>query len=508
LRFFQFYPTLKQTFELKRTFEIGVFMKNLIFLLFFFFLSVVAVQASPVVKLDEGFLDKLIKESPPSIENIEASFLAVDSGRTRARDIYAPTVSASANILDSDEKSLNSFMPTTTKYKNMMVSINKPLKYGAALGGKVFTEKSTSTQLANATTTGYGVSLSLDLYKDLFGRTSRANLNLAHVTSKRANLEREIQIAGFRNNIRKLYWSLVANEEALKITKTLLASSEQQLKEAKRRFKSGVADKGEIARYNSQISSRKAGLISIRWEKSQLQQQLKLLLPKLSESEIELAPYNIDQTVGTVLACSAVIKKFESAPLDFTKYDEVVDFLNDEERSQKKITNSYDSLDLKLVGEYESTGKAFNQSDSLDDLSDDGRSTVSVGLQFSMPLGSTKKDTRQVQEEINKKMYSAKKKQALGQVKAYHTQTIKSVALLNEIVFNQKENTKHLKESLRVSKRKYSQARISAQQLVQEQDAYLQSNLDEISTKLAVINLLIDYFNVFTDTPCELNRNL
>ncbi len=483
-------------------------MKNLIILLTFFLLALVAVQAAPVIKLNETIIDKLIEESPPSVENIEASFLGVDAGRTKAKDIYAPTLSASANVLDSDEKSLNTFMPTTTKYKNMMVAINKPLKYGAALGGKVFTEKSTSTQLSNATTTGYGVSLSLDLYKDIFGRASRANLDLANTASRRANLEKEIQIAGFKNNIRKLYWALVANEEALKITKTLLASSEKQLKDAKRRFKSGVADRGEIARYNSQISSRKAGLISIRWEKSQLQQQLKLLLPKLAESEIELAPYNIDRTVGTVLACSAVIKKFESAPMDFTKYDEVVDFLNNEEQSQRKLTKTYDSVDLKLVGEYESTGKAFNQSDSLDDLSDDGRSTVSVGLQFSMPLGTTKKDSRQVQEEINKRMYSSKRKQALGQVKAYHTQTIKSVALLNEIVFNQKENTKHLKESLRVSKRKYSQARISAQQLVQEQDAYLQSNLDEISTKLAVINLLIDYFNVFTDTPCALNRNL
>lgn len=483
-------------------------MKNLIFILTLIFFTIFAANASDSVKLDEDLLYKLLKESPPTVQKIEASFLNLDVSRAAAEDIFAPTVSASANVLDSDEKSLNTFIPVTSKYKALSLSVSKPLQYGAALGGKIFTEKSTNTQLTNATTTGYGLSLSLDLYKDLFGRSSRANLDKTALASRRARAERDIQLATFKSNTRKIYWSLVANEEALKITKTLLKSSEKQLRDAKKRFKSGVADRGELARNNSQIASRKASLISIRWEKSKLQQQLKLMIPELSETDIELAPYNLDKTVQTVLKCSAIISKYKDAPMDFTKYDEVVDFLNQEEASQRKLVRNYDSIDLKLIGEYESTGKAFSQSDSLDDLSDDGRGSLSVGLQFSMPLGSTKKNTRVIQDEITKKMYGAQKREALGKVNAYHYQTIKSVALLNEIVFNQKENTKYLSQSLKVSKRKYNQARITIQQLVLEQDAFLQSNLDEISTKLAVIGLLMDYFTVFTDTPCDLNRKL
>jgi outer membrane protein TolC len=483
-------------------------MKNLIFILTLIFFTIFAANAADSVKLDEELLYKLLKESPPTVQKIEASFLNLDVSRAAAQDIFAPTISASVNVLDSDEKSLNTFIPVTSKYKALSLSVSKPLQYGAALGGKIFTEKSTNTQLTNATTTGYGLSLSLDLYKDLFGRSSRANLDKTASASRRARAERDIQLATFKSNSRKIYWSLVANEEALKITKTLLKSSEKQLRDAKKRFKSGVADRGELARNNSQIASRKASLISIRWEKSKLQQQLKLMIPELSETDIELAPYNLDQTVQTVLKCSSFISKFKDAPMDFTKYDEVVGFLNQEEASQRKLVRNYDSIDLKLIGEYESTGKAFSQSDSLDDLSDDGRGSLSVGLQFSMPLGSTKKNTRVIQDEITKKMYSAQKREALGKVNAYHYQTIKSVALLNEIVFNQKENTKYLNQSLKVSKRKYNQARITIQQLVLEQDAFLQSNLDEISTKLAVIGLLMDYFTVFTETPCDLNRKL
>lgn len=481
-------------------------MKNLTLLLFMISLGAKSFAAD--FSLSENSLFELINNNPPSIQKIEASFLSVDVNRAQANDQFAPTLEASTNVVDSDEKSLSSFVPVTQKYKSFSVLATKPLKYGVAVGAKYFTEKSTNNFLSNATTNGYGVSLSVDLYKDLFGRTSRANLELTENSSQRAQLEKEIQIAGFKNNIRKIYWSLVANKEALRISKVLLASSEKQLKNALRRFRSGVADKGEVARYRSQISSRKAGLISIKWDESQLQHQLKLLLPELSKSSLTLSAYNIDETVSKVLACSAKIKKFTDAPMDYTKYDEVVALLTSENVSKEKIVGNYNKMDLKLLGDYESTGKAFSQSDAFDDLKDDGRSKVSVGLQLVIPLGSTKKETRVIQEKIVRDTYLSAKKENLGRVHTYHSQTVKSVDLLNEIVFNQKENTKHLKESLKTTTRKYNQARITAQQLVQEQDAYLQSNLDEISTKLAVISLLLDYFNVFTETPCGLNRTL
>ena len=40
------------------------------------------------------------------------------------------------------------------------------------------------------------------------------------LTSKRAQIESQLSIKAFETQLRKLYWSLVANEESLKITTT------------------------------------------------------------------------------------------------------------------------------------------------------------------------------------------------------------------------------------------------------------------------------------------------
>lgn len=156
--------------------------------------------------------------------------------------------------------------------------------------------------------------------------------------------------------------------------------------------------------------------------------------------------------------------------------------------------------------EYGFKGRANSGSDSFNDLQDDGRRNLAVGLTVNVPLESKKRTTREILNKATKLKYRSQKMQELAKIKAYHTQTVSQIGLLREIIRNQKENTKYLGISLKNSKRKYNQARLTVEQLVQEQDAYLQSNLDEIRTKLAVINTIFDYLSVYTDTPCALNN--
>jgi hypothetical protein len=55
-------------------------------------------------------------------------------------------------------------------------------------------------------------------------------------------------------------------------------------------------------------------------------------------------------------------------------------------------------------------------------------------------------------------------------------------------------------------RKKYQQARASVNDLVQDQDALLSSELITIDTKLAVLNVILDYLAVYTETPCDFNR--
>jgi len=83
---------------------------------------------------------------------------------------------------------------------------------------------------------------------------------------------------------------------------------------------------------------------------------------------------------------------------------------------------------------------------------------------------------------------------------------VKVIGLLSEVVRSQKQNTLALEKRLQVQNRKFREARVSANDLILDQDALLNSNLTTISTQLEIINTIFDYLVVFTETPCEFNR--
>jgi outer membrane protein TolC len=233
---------------------------------------------------------------------------------------------------------------------------------------------------------------------------------------------------------------------------------------------------------------------------------LKQLLPDLNNTEVVLGEYSVAKTVQQVLKCSEVIRSFKTPPLKYSPYDEIVELLQQEEVFQKKIASAYDDPSLKLIGEYSSVGRGFGVDASTDDLKDNPRARTSIGVAFSIPLGSQKKSTGQVSEKLIENRYKAQALGQLSKITAFHSETADIIGILKDVVHNQKETNKYLGKSLKESRKKYRQARISLQELISEQDSLLQSSISEIDTNLAIINTLMDYFSIYTEIPCELNR--
>lgn len=475
-------------------------MKKIILLLF---ITQTAIAEDFV--LSESSLSKL-SDDVPTMQQIELLSDSAKLGYLAMNDAFTPSLTASAYYAENKEKQLNRFAPVTSPIKDFSVGVEKPTSIGMKLGAKIFAQQTTNSFVTSSTTTGFSAELAMDLHKDFLGRITKTELDNRKMEADKADLEKKISKKAFIQNLRKLYWALVANNEAQKITKELLITANQQVKQAEDRFKNKVADSGEVARYRSQVAARTASLISLQYQQSNLHQRLKEMIPSLGSKTIVLAPYNLDETVNNVLVCSTMLEQKTNSPMEFTLYDEVVQVLNGQEQNQKKIDNLYDTWDLALQSEIKKTGKEYTYSDSYSDLSSDGRNAYQFGLQLTIPLGSRKKDTREVKEIVNKKKFKAEQEANLAKLEAYHSQMIRSVTLLKQVVANQKINSFNLAKSLKVSQKKYKQARITVEQLVQEQDGFLNSNLAEIETKLNIINTLLDYFSVYTETPCNLNR--
>jgi len=207
-----------------------------------------------------------------------------------------------------------------------------------------------------------------------------------------------------------------------------------------------------------------------------------------------------------VFACTGKISSFKAPPFQFTFYDEIMKSLNKEGQLESKIVDSYNDPKIKLAGEYSSIGRAYGYEGARENLYDDSKPRSSLGLTISFPLDGRKSDTQKASALLAKKRYSFKARNHLLKMKAFHSQTISLIKTLHKVIKSQKETNKYLGQSLRHSRKKYNQGRISLQQLISERDSFLQSKLDEINSNLAVVNALLEYLSIYTEIPCEFNR--
>lgn len=468
-----------------------------------------AANGLEVVKINENSLKNFFSEHSHQLIDLQAQSENAKLNSLKTQDGFNWRLEGTASYQNADEIPFIIFQPVTSPYKTLEVGAVKSTSYGAEFGVSGFTEQySTNSGINDATTSGIAFKASVDLYRDIFGRSSRARLIGAESTTEKIKQLSTLQGHALWQQVRKIYWALVANNESLKISQQLLDTSEKQSSEATRRFKNSIADRGEVARYQSQVAARKANIIYLQYQKEQYVQQLKEAIPEYADKKIELASYDLSKTLDQIIACTKTISSNTELPLDYTSYDEFLGALEVEYAATQKLTDTYAAPDLKLNAEYRRFGRDFSYSDSLSRFGDDKQDRFNVGLMFSIPIDSKKSTTEETQRIVDNMRFKAEKTRTIGKLGAFHTQVIQSIALLQQVIANQKLNSEKLQISLKETQKKYDQARISVQEMIIDQDAYLQSNLDEIQTKLAVINTLLDYFGVFNTTPCNINTSI
>jgi len=458
------------------------------------------------INLDEAMLKKLVDHNPPGIQKINAMSELNSLNHKMIYDKLGLSFNAQGTYVNKDEQPLHAYDTIITPVRNLKAGFIKPTELGMQLSAHAYTEQMSSPFMKEQTTSGLLFGLSIDLYKDFLGSSTRANLKSTKHLEEMAKIESTIGIKTYTLNLRKIYWALISNNEKIILSKMLLSNSETQAQNAKKRFKDSVADKGEVAKFESQVAYRKANIIYFEYLKEQYLKNLKELLPELSEDEIVLSSYNLDKSVADVVSCTQLIASKTNPPNEYTLLDEVIDLLNESYKNQKIVTSKYSAIDVGLVSNIKTVGKSNSYSQSYENHNNNKKANLEMVLNVTIPLSSRKSETRETKEALEKLQHSSRYDDLSGKIKTYHKQINQQIALLQMVFQNQKINSEKLEISLRTTKTKYNQARIDVYNLINDQDAYLQSQLAEIDTKLAVVTTLLDYLAVFTELPCEFNR--
>ena len=460
------------------------------------------------VELTEAKIVSMAKRENASLSAIAARLKQVEVAESQYNERFESHVEAMGAHSDTHKKGITPFQPVFGPTDLFEVGVKKNMALGVSGKLSAFAEQMSSTDgsIDKATTEGLKLGLSIDLWKNLAGRLDRAERDSIGHKKESAVLRSEIETKAFILSLRKAYWSLVANQESMQTQQTLLDSAKRQLEEAKKREAASVAVASEVARYQAQLAARQSALLILDYQKQKLLMSLKELLPELQNKQVSFAGYDMDKTISSVLQCAKVIEAKNDIPWEFTRYDDVVKLLEESESQNQKALARYAAADLALVSDLEYSGLGDSYSDGQTQFSEDGRFGYSVALQLSVPIGDVKSSSASLKRIAERAAHMAEKSDIMSKVATRHRQMVPLIGLLKASVVNRKLNGKYLETTVSETQKMYKQARVSLDALINDQNDYQANALQTIETKLLTIHELLDYFMIFTETPCGLNQ--
>ncbi|EQC51983.1 TolC family protein [Bacteriovorax sp. DB6_IX] len=182
-------------------------------------------MSSHAVELNEAQLVEWAKGESFNSKRISLDSLAKKAELAAFNDKFSYTADVSASYSKTDETSFSTFAAPTTPVKNAELKITRPTKYGVAASVSTYSNQVTNSFFTKGTTTAVGAEISVDLYKDIMGRITRTQEKSLTLKSEIAEKEKEITTHAYVQEVRKLYWKLVANNESLEIAKGLLKTA-------------------------------------------------------------------------------------------------------------------------------------------------------------------------------------------------------------------------------------------------------------------------------------------
>jgi hypothetical protein len=427
-------------------------------------------------------------------------------------DMFNPKIIAEGSYAKTNEQPQFPFAPVFSPVTTYSLGLQKKFQRGLTTELKSSLRKTLNAKeappLRDQAITVTEFNLSVDLWKNLFGRIDRSESQKLSIEKQKGQLTSKVSQKVFTVELRKIYWQLMANQEALMISQELAKTSEKQFRLAQEKLKRSIGDKGVVARYQAQAANRQANVTGLSFARQQLISLLNEKLPVLKKTNWKMPVLNLDTTVKKVMTCVDKIEKFANPPLEFTFYDELVALTNEQFEWQKKIDHEYDKIHVTFAGQLKTTGLDVNTSESLNDGFQENRTGASAGLQVVIPLDGHWRGTSSAKEHkqfYEKHLFYYQKHSWQAAMDARHEHLIRSIQFLKESLAAQKISKDALTTSLTSTQKKYEQARISESDLINDQDQLLVSELELIEIKYQVIETLLSYFTLFQEFPCEFN---
>jgi outer membrane protein TolC len=145
-----------------------------------------------------------------------------------------------------------------------------------------------------------------------------------------------------------------------------------------------------------------------------------------------------------------------------------------------------------------------NQYDSsIGELTSEPMPKFSIGIQFSMPLGSKKTFTEKQMILMKQLQYDADSANKRSMMQSQAEKTLKLIELLERALDAQRRSLSINEKKLEFSKRRFSQAREPLAIVIDDEIGLLNTKINAIQIQSQVVDAVLEYLRIFDKMQCK-----
>ena len=443
---------------------------------------------------------RMIKTSPNALL-IKSEIESFNSNLQNTLKNFSPRLRVISSYSKTNETPLIEFEPPEDPFYSTEVLVEHQTRYGFAYSAGIAGQSLESKPTIDSAQINPKIGVHLDLWKNRFGRRYGNQIKSIEKSLEGLKKEETRVIKSLENLIKQFLWNYTTLQGQININKNILKLTENLVNDLNKKKRSGFVESSDVLEAKAELSSQEAQLSLLKYQNLQIRRGLLELLPELP-NDFEIQTYNIASKTEAAIQCFGSIMQYKDAPV---KYSLAHEKLLIDKTALGLLKKSYTDIgkpDLKIQGEISSSHVDPNLNQAIKDYSSQKEFGYSVGLELSIPLGSSSIKERRSKIEAEKLRFESQEGQTLSKLYSVHQNMKASIQILKSSQVKQEASTKNLNRSYKFKKKQFEQARADLSELIIEQNRLLASQISELSIINTIAMEILNYKNSFENFPC------
>lgn len=461
--------------------------------------------AADLQELHESDIVKKAKFNNFNIQGIQAALLHSKRDLEKNRLEYGVQFNASAS--DTNTNRLSAFGPATISVpssRNIDLNFSKKTYWGT----KVSVGTASSLSMFDSGDQSFSslyLNLEMSLLQNLLGHLDDAKLDAVLQNNKLNELQSEVEKLALVQNVRMIFWAIVANNQYIDVNEKLIQTSRDQLELLKRMSRRSAAENSDVLQAAATLAERLSNLEKARLEKINLENSLRQFVPSIDLNKQSISVSDLDESVAMAESCFSSPMSLEQTRKlsSYTKINELI-LLSKE--SNLKAVQAKELTDLKLVVSLEGNGNADDTSESVRNSYNFDQRTNTIGLLLTIPIGSEENQFIQRERAIIENDHSRKISELSNSIENTLRTTTKLEKNLSATIALSKEAEKNYRQAYGAHRQKFEKGRINYLDLLNYENVYVASQLSVIESKYNYIKNTLEYLSVFDQSSCAFNQ--